>query len=153
MRSVIGQLVIAILLAAAGAVCWALGKSAEGLAQGSEELVTLQYEAAAGGNDDVNRWIQYAAPVPGIGDSITADVRKRQATADYWLEKYDELGKLRLANTSEREPHLLLLASNAAFRAAQATPQSDRATALQRLQEAEKNYAEVLKTSPSEDAA
>lgn len=151
MRTVIGQLVMAVVLAVAGAVCWTLGSGARQVILAREQLATMQYADASVDSEDLSRWLRYAAPVPSLGAQMATDVREKQATADYWLARYDALAAIR-AGTSESDPEILLLASNAAFRVTQKEI-VDRPTAIQHLQDVAKSYADVLKVSPSDDAA
>ncbi|HEV3140918.1 MAG TPA: aspartate--tRNA ligase [Vicinamibacterales bacterium] len=96
-----------------------------------------------------------AGPVArSLGAAATADLRDVRATADYWRGGYTAITPQRDANgaVTESDPQMLLLAANAAFRGGQA--ETDRASALRRVDAVIKNYADVLRSNPGHmDAA
>jgi hypothetical protein len=152
-RTAVGSLVVALLLAGAGVVSWTLGRSERDLAELHADVATLRFAAAA------DRAVTFK-PIPGqdllpgIGSVVGANSRDDRATADYWLARYDRLAGERGADGVAVAPDLQqrLLASNAAFRTAQ-TESVDRTTSLKHLEDVVKAYADVLKTSPDADAA
>ena len=154
MRTVVGSTIIAVLLAAAGGVCWAVGQTERELALAAEQLAMMRYDVAAE-TGSLEPTLKYATPLPLVGARFVADARDRQATAQYWLGRYDALTGPRdaVGAASTRDPLQLLLASNASFRATQAET-VDRATAISHIEAVIKNYAEALKANPgNEDAA
>jgi len=155
MRTVIGHVVLALVLAGAGGVCWKLGQTERALADAHEQLETMRYGVAATRAGDLEPALAYVAPVPVVGSGMATAARDDRATAEYWLGRYDALTAERNANgtTVPRDPHQLFLASNAAFRATQIET-VDRPTALRHLEGVIKNYADVLRTVPDDaDAA
>jgi hypothetical protein len=164
MKSVVAPLVIAILLAAAGAAFWIAGQTERRLADIHSQLATLQYSSVTADSEDAEQSLALAKRVPQVGAAATADLRDVRATADYWRGGYTSIApQVRGAgaqgtNTdangtaTESDPQLLLLAANAAFRGSQA--EADRAAALRRVDTVVKNYADVLRSSPGNmDAA
>ena len=155
MRTVIGHVVLALVLAAAGGACWRLGQIERALAGAREELATLRYGVAADRAGDLEPTLRYAAPLPVVGAQMMADSRDNRATAGYWLGRYDALRADHDASGAAiaRDSQQLFLASNAAFRATQVET-VDRPTALSHLEGVVKSYADVLKASPGDaDAA
>jgi hypothetical protein len=154
MRSVAGRFVVAILLFAAGAVFLAEAREVQRLARFHERLVTLQYDR---GNGDVQedtgngRW--WPPRVLNRRDNTY------QATLQYWRHRYDALSDATTLTGSANvesgaSSDLLLLAANAAFRAAQERPSTDRALAVERLDRVVEAYANVLRAHPGHgDAA
>jgi len=153
MKSILAPLVIGIVLALAGAAFWIAGQTEKRLADVHHELATLQYDTATTDAEEVQGELGAARRVPQIGEQAESDVRDTRATASYWRGGYSDIQPQKDANgtVTETDPHILLLAANAAFRGAQT---DDRITALRRLDTVVKNYADVLRNSPGNiDAA
>jgi hypothetical protein len=153
MKPIVMPGLMAVVLALAGAVLWAEGKTEARLADAHRQLATLQYATAAAASDDVGD-ARALARIPGLGRETTTDARRVRTTAQYWGAEYAALTPQRDAAGTivERDPDVLLLDANASFRAAQA--EADRNSALRKLDGVVKNYADVLRTSPGEpDAA
>jgi hypothetical protein len=86
---------------------------------------------------------------------VLGDLRARRATAQYWDSMYGALSLARDATGEpvEKNPDMLFLAANAAYRAGQRAG-GDRLAAVRALDAVIANYAEVLKKSPGHvDAA
>jgi hypothetical protein len=158
MKRMLMPIVVAVLLAGAGAVFWTLGNAEERLARVQTSVATLDHAAVADGQDEADGAIAYAARVPGLGEPLLTSAKDRRATAEYWLARYDALALERDAGGApvETDPVILLLAANAAYRTARAGP-LDRAGALERLDAVVRNYGDVLRSSADtavlEDAA
>jgi hypothetical protein len=153
MKSVAGPLFIAVLLALAGAAFWIAGQTERRLAEVHQQLAMLRYTDAITGGDAVDASMQLARRLPRVGDALAADTRDGRATAEYWRSDYAAIDAKRDASgaLTETDPHVLVLAANAEFRASQHA--TDRADALRRLDKAVKTYSDVLKTTASPDAA
>jgi hypothetical protein len=159
MKRVVTPLVVAAVLLAAGAALWMLGKAEQAVALQKTRLATLEFAAFDAVGDEpsdaggTGRSFVYAARMPSVGTALTDAVRGGRATADYWRGRYADLTLERDAGGSllERDPALLLLAANAAFRSA-GLATADRDTALDRLDTIVSNYADVLKSSPGGEA-
>jgi hypothetical protein len=150
MKSAITPLILAILLLAAGAVCWTLGQAQDRIARATTDVATMEFGAVAPGGKDaeeLERSLGYAARVPVIGTEMTGDARDTRVTAAYWLRRYDTLALTRDAGgaTVERDPEVLLLAANAGYRASRLTA-VDRQTGLERLESIIHDYSDVLKS-------
>src|SRR3954471_13712372 len=122
MRSTLTPLIVALLLFAAGALCWVLGEAQDRIARAKTDVATLEFGAVApGGHDgeELDRSLGYAGRLPLIGTDMTSDARDAQVTAAYWLGRYDALALERDAGGApvEHDPEVLLLAANAAYRA------------------------------------
>jgi hypothetical protein len=162
MNKVAVPLVVALLLFAAGALAWTLGEAEERTARVKAQIATLDFRAVADGTGDTAAAepddngagsLSYAERVPQLGERIRNEVRSERSTAAYWLRRFDELSLERDAGGAllERDPGMLLLAANAAFRASQ-LESADRETALARLESIVRNYADVLKSDAANDA-
>jgi hypothetical protein len=163
MKRILAPLVVALLLLAAGLATWTLGQAEERVARAKTLLSTLEYEtlvaadpisgeAVAEDNGD-GPSPAYATRLPGYGAELSSQTSGARATAEYWLGRYDQIALERDAGGAliERDPRLLLLAANAAYRAS-GLETADRETALELLQAILGNYADVLKSSPDNDA-
>jgi hypothetical protein len=154
MKSVVGPLVVAILLALAGAGSWLAGQTETRLADAHKQLATLQYSEAAAASDEVEQKLGLERRVPVLGPQAEVDVRDLRAEARYWRADYASLAPQRDAagSLTETNPALQLVSANAAFRAGQAS--TDRLDAVRRLDTVVKTYADVLRSSAGQaDAA
>lgn len=155
MKSVIGPLLAALVLAVAGGASWAVGTTETRLVDAHAQLATLQYATAAATADAAERTdadviaksdlLRLGRRIVALGRSTPTDARDLHATADYWRSSYAAIAPLKDAAglVVETDIAILTLAANASFRASQAA--TDRANALRKLDEAVKNYAELLK--------
>ncbi len=156
MKSVVAPLVIAILLALGGAAFYLAGQTETRLADAHKRLALLQYQAAADATQETENntmLMDLTRRIPVAGLDPEADVRDVRAAADYWRSNYAALAPKRDAGgmLTEKDPDLLFLSANAAFRASQT---GDRVDTLRRLDTVVKTYADVLKNSPGHvDAA
>ena len=153
MKNIVTPLVLAILLLAAGVASWTLGRAQERIAQVETQVATLEH-AAVVDDDELDRSVVSATRVPRFGDEMAQAAENGRATAAYWLGRYGALALERDAGGAlvERNPRLLLLAANAAFRASRLDT-VDRDTALDRLDAIVRNYADVLKSGPVNDVS
>ena len=146
MKSVVGPLVAAVLLAAAGGAFWIAGHTETRLAEVHKQLATLRYAQAETEGSDVEASLGLERRVPVLGTSAELDVRDARASAGYWRSDYAAIAPQHDANgvVTETDPAILLLSANAAFRASQTS--TDRADTVRRLDNVVKSYGEVLKT-------
>ena len=145
MKSVAGPFLAAVVLALAGAAFWIAGQTETRLADVHKQLATLRYADAASDGDDFEGSLGIERRVPVIGQAVAADARDLRAAAGYWGSDYAAVAPQKDANgvVTETDPAILLLAANAAFRTNQ---NADRITAVRRLDDVVRSYAEVLKT-------
>ncbi len=130
MRRVIAPLLLTLLLAAGGAAAWLFGNAERRAAEGRQALATLQFTSAQ----------------PTAAD---------QASANYWLARYDALSQQHDASGAlvERDPDVLFVAANAAYRSLDRSA-TDRQALVRTFDGIIKSYAEVLKKEGApEDAA
>jgi hypothetical protein len=150
MKSTLVAVALTLLLVAAGAVSWALGRAHERAAEMKENVATLQFDAVADDEGPApDEWMSNPARVPVVGAAIAKEDRTDRATVAYWLGRYDALAPERdlTGTVLERDPELLFHAANATFRASQFDV-TDREAAVQRMEVILRSYAEVLTTSP-----
>jgi hypothetical protein len=133
MKSIIGPVLVAVLLAVAGAVFWMAGQSERRLAEVHQQIATLQYGGAMNEDDEVDATLGLARRLPGVGDAMANDMREERAVAQYWRSEYAAVEPRRDTSgmLTDTDPHLLLLSANAEFRASQRA--TDRAELLRRL--------------------
>lgn len=146
MKSVGGGLVVAVILFVAGAVAWAQAQLTRRVADAHQRLATLDYDL----DDDIDeaRTVWNRIPIPG---SAVEDVERHRATVSYWLARYESLSELTRAAgpLAPRDPHVLFIAANAAFRAADAQ-NIDRKAAIERLDGVSQAYADILRKAPDQ---
>ncbi len=145
MKSAVGPFLAAVVLALAGGTFWIAGQTDNRLADVHRQLAMLRYADAASEGDEFEQSLGVERRVPIIGAAVDADARDVRAEAGYWRSDYASVAPRKDANgvVTETDPAILLLAANAAFRGAQ---NSDRITAVRRLDEVVKSYADVLKS-------
>src|SRR3954468_20273422 len=126
MKSVVAPLILAIVLALAGAAFWIAGNTERRLSDIHSQLATLQYSAVTADSEDAEQNLGLAKRVPQVGAAATTDLRDARATADYWRGGYTAMapqGRTTTTDASgtatESDPRVLLLSANAAFRASQ----------------------------------
>jgi hypothetical protein len=149
MKSILTPTILAFVLLASGGLCWTLGQAQERAARVTTEVMTMGYKAVAEDAEPLDASLTYAARVPLVGDDIGTAVRDDRASANYWLGRYDTLTLQRDSGGAlvERDPQLLLLAANAAFRANEFDP-TNRQGSIQRLQAIVTYYADLVKSNP-----
>jgi len=129
-----GQALVALVLAAAGAILWRTSESEHRLAAAERDLVTLRYEEAAAQAQAPGR---IASLLPG-NNRLAADAKALSATAAYWQGDYDTV-----ASNADAK----LLAANAAFRTARKDGGTWQAV-VGKLDSVVKSYAEILREQP-----
>lgn len=145
MKSVVAQLILVVVLIAAGAVLWTVGAAEQRLANAERTLVTLRYEQAAeeletaGATNAAERLIADAT-----GMAVEATETRRQAA--YWLGDVDEF----LQNNDD--PSLKMLAADASYRALRAEGGTWQSVTT-RLDAIAKRYADVLREQPANENA
>ncbi len=141
MRSWVGQVIIAVVLAAAGLILWRAGELELRVAAAERELVTLRYDKA--GEIAAEPVSRIARLMPGEEQTI-ADAKLLGANSEYWQMDYSAVAA---------KPDIKLLAANAAYHAARRDGGPWQAV-VGRLDTLAKNYAEVLRDEPTRtDAA
>jgi hypothetical protein len=145
MKSIVGPFAAAVVLALAGAVFWIAGQTENRLAEVHKQLAMLRYADASAEGGEFEESLGLERRVPMVGAAVEADARDVRASAGYWRSDYAAVAPHKDANglVTETDPAILLLSANASFRATQNT---DRITAVRRLDDVVRSYAEVLKT-------
>lgn len=134
------QLIVALLLVAAGAILWRSSESERRLAAAERDLVTLRYaDAGAAAAQPAGR---LAALMPGAGRTST-DARTLETTAGYWQGNYEVVAE---------NPDAKLLAANAAYRNMRRAGGSWQAV-VGRMDTLVKQYAEILRDDPGNTEA
>ena len=155
MKGVIARAIVAALLFGAGWVCWTAGQLQARLTDANRQVIMLRYAGSLGEYDDIEQSLGYVGRLPSTVTDVLADVRARRATAQYWDSMYGALSLARDANGEpvEKNPDVLFLAANAAYRAGRRAD-GDRLATVRALDAVISNYAEVLKKNPGNvDAA
>ena len=146
MKSAATPIVAALVFAVLGTVFWLAGKTETRLADVHKQLATLHYDDAEAEGDDVEQSLGLERRVPVVGRAAEHDVRDARATAGYWRSDYAAIAPQKDPNgvVTEKDPGILFLSANAAFRASQAA--ADRSAAVRQLDTVVKSYGEVLKS-------
>jgi hypothetical protein len=141
--------ILALVLLAAGSVCWMLGQAEDRVARVTTQVMTMGYTAVAEDAEPLDASIAYASRVPLVGEDLGSAMRDDRASANYWLGRYEALTLKRDSGGAlvEQDPRLLLFAANAAYRANELEP-ADRQTSVQRLQTIVTYYADLVKSHP-----
>jgi len=153
MKSLFGAMVLAVLLAGAGALLWTIGVADRDLARLQTDIATMRFGAAGDDAAAVEARLGSAIVARG-GRSSRAEAAADRATAEYWLGTYGKLGASRAGGPRDAASASdALVAANAAYRAVDGD-KVDRAAAVARLEAVIKAYAEVLRADPGNvDAA
>jgi hypothetical protein len=145
--------VAALVVIVAGAILWTIGAFQGRKLAAEREFLTMRYEAPLEEYDALERAARY---VPGLRAVAAwrAELHARRAESQYWLGRYSALtapgngdgdaGGVR----GLRNPGLLMLAANAAYR--QTALDIERSpAAAERLDEIAGLYLDALKTDPT----
>src|SRR5262245_11175078 len=153
MKSVVGPVVVAALLALAGAAFWIAGQTERRLAEVHQQLAVLQYADAMNEGEEIDDSLGMARRLPRVGDRLANDARDERALALYWQSDYTAVEPKRDSSgmITETDPQLLLVGANAEFRASQHA--NDRAETLRLLDRVVKTYGDVLRTDASPDVS
>ena len=154
MKSIVVPAILAVAFAVSGLVVWSMGKTEAQLADAHKQLALLQYAEAGAESDDALAASPLVQRIGGFGREEQTDARHVRTTAEYWQAQYAALEPKRDAAGAliESDPDVLLHSANASFRASHG--ETDRNTALRRLDGVVKSYADVLKSNnTSLDAA
>lgn len=127
-----GQVVVALVLVAGGAILWRAAEFEQRIAAAERDLVTLRYDSAAA--EAAAAPSRLAALMPGGGRTV-ADARSLQATAAYWEADYD---------TVAANPEAKLLSANASYRAIRREGGTWQVV-VGRLDQLVKSYADILR--------
>ena len=157
MKTLVSQIVVALVLLAAAFACWTAGQLQQSVADAHERMALLQYDALDGAYDAVETSMGSARRVPWLAGQLLsiAKMDEQRAGADYWRGRYVALTAQQSAAGAvpEKAPEVMALAADAAYRTDQREA-ADRQDLVRRLDGAVKNYAEVLKKNPGDtDAA
>ena len=152
MKSIVGPFAAAVALALAGAAFWIAGQTETRLADVHKQLAMLRYTDAVSEGVRFEQSLGLGRRVPMMGRAVEADAHDARASAGYWQADYASIAPQHDANgvVTETDPAILLLSANAAFRASQ---NIDRITAVRRLDEVVRSYADVLKSQQKEECA
>lgn len=127
-----GQVAVALVLVAGGAILWRASEFEQRIAAAERDLVTLRYDSAAAAAGAAPG--RLAALMPGGGRTV-ADAHSLQATAAYWEADYD---------TVAANPEAKLLSANASYRAIRREGGTWQVV-VGRLDQLVKSYAEILR--------
>jgi hypothetical protein len=147
MKGILGFLIGALVLAAAGVAALVAGRFERHMADAQEYASTEQYEAARGSLAAAEAYVPYGQWLPRVGDDAGNEVRVRKAAIDYWQRNYDAVLPRETDPVGAVEGttlELQTIVANAAYRAGQAAA-SDKPTRLQAYEEAIGAFQTVLK--------
>jgi hypothetical protein len=153
MKAVIVRAIGATLLLGASWVTWTAGQLQARLTEANRQVLMLRYSGSLSEYDDIEQSLGYAGG--RLPTNMLADLHERRATAQYWDSLYGALPLVRDATGDpiEKDPEVLFLAANAAYRAGQRA-NGDRLATVRALDAVVSTYADVIKKSPGHvDAA
>ena len=148
MRGIAGLLVAALVLALAGIAALGTSSFERDLADAQQHVATDRFADAEDQLNDAERYAAYARWIPQVGARAARDLATRRAALQYWKKDYtgvlprdaDPVGAVDSANVALQQ-----VVANASYRAAQ-DKMTDKAAALQALDESIGNYMAVLKS-------
>jgi len=149
MKTVTAYVIAAALLGVLGTASLLMGRLDRDLARAEQHLIQSRYDEVAPILGRAERYYEYAAAIPWIGNGPLHGIRARQAALAYWQREYtamvpdqpDPLASVPADNVA----HQFLMA-NAMYRhgLGQAT---DRASTLAALESAASAYQTVLRNA------
>lgn len=151
MKTAAGRLVLALVLFVGGAACWAEARLTRLVAAAHQRFATLHYDG-----EDALEEAAAASSLQWPFGGLRSDIRRHQTAVAYWRARHDALMGLPAPpdaadaaglSGNAANPELMLLAANSAFRSSQ-RQQSDRAVAVEQLDNVMQAYAEVLRADP-----
>jgi hypothetical protein len=147
MRVLTRYFVPAAILMIVGFVIWTTGRIEQRATDARKQLLMLMYDGPVAEYDALEQDLRYLRLMPPLG-TIHSGIREQRATSRYWSGSYGELAPKTDAagGVTERDPGLLLVAANAAYREAGAG-QNDPG-AVQRLEAVLDQYTDVLRRGP-----
>jgi hypothetical protein len=163
MTTAVGRFLVAIVLFIAAAACWTEARIARRVADAHARLATLDYDV----EDEVDEAMTPINRLPWPLGSLRDDVARRRARAGYWQSREQGevangasvaplpglAGANESADDSGKDPELMLVATNSAFRTVLREGGEGQA-AVERLDAIIAAYREVLRTDPGNvDAA
>jgi len=163
MKKAAGRLLCALVLIAAGAVCWSEAGLARRVAGAHERLATLHYDVNDGIDETKGTADRLTLPVGSLGDEI----RQHRSRVAYWRigneagappegsaddaatrpELPDADGGNQTDEGEAVEAELRFVSTNTAFRTATRDP-SSRSSTVARLDMVLQSYADVLRADP-----
>jgi len=156
MRRLAGFFAGAGVLAIVGYACLSVARLEGHLADAQEQAATQQFGAAQASLAAAAPYLRYGQWVPLLGRDARQEVAARGAALQYWQRQYDELLPAQgepVAAVDETNADLRLVVANAVHRRGQ-SQSTERATAVQALDEAASGYLTVLRGETwNEDAA
>jgi len=148
-KSVTAYLIAAAIFAGAGVVGLTASRLQRSLADAQEQTSTQQYALAQQSLEAADGHLRYARFVPRVGEETVREVRARQAALQYWQGDFAKVLPAQaepVAAVDESNVELQLVVANAAYRAG-LKGVTERAAALQALNEIANGYLTVLKNN------
>ncbi len=139
MKTTIGRVSIALVLAVAAWACWREARLVARVADAKDRLATLRLSV----DESLEPKATLSDYVPGMGRSLSSDIEQHQASVKYWLSRYADVMDV---GQDDVDPAVLLLAANAAFRTSQRSG-GIGPVAVQELDGVLQGYAAVLKAA------
>jgi len=155
MRRSVVLIVIALILATAGAILLVAGSFDRRMGIAQEDMAVLDF------SDPQADYVALQGDLeklPWVSASTLREIRLRRAALQYWQRDYNELNDIAKTPPSqdgegEKDAELLLLAANASFRTTQKGPQ-DKVSLLKNLDGVIRAYADAIRAgSERPDAA
>src|ERR1051325_7316669 len=155
MKGIVGYVLVALVLALAGAACLAAGYLNRDMAHAQQDVMALKYDEADKTFAASERYFEYASRLPGVGDAPLNDVRTRRAEIKYWQGQFAAISspQQEAGTTASENIGLQMVAANAGYRAGRLQAKDKQAT-IQAVEAGMQSYLGVLKNAAhNEDAA
>src|SRR3954469_15617896 len=149
MRSILGYVFAAVVLAVAGLVCLAAGRLDRDMAHAQQNVMALKYDDADKTFADAEHYFDYASRLPWIGTGLVNDVRTRRAELRDWQGQLPSITSPQgesAGGSGEDNIALQLVAANAGYRAGRLQAKDKQAT-VQAVEASMKTYLAVLKNA------
>jgi len=137
-------MLVALLLAAAGAASLAAGRFERRFAIAQEDMAVLDFSDP---QQEFAALEQDLGKLPWTAGTTLNEIKRHEAELQYWQGDYSQLVELsRVSSKSDEpvDPELQILAANSLYRVAQHGPQ-DKVTVLKNLDAAIRAYSEALR--------
>lgn len=149
MKAIAGYLVGVVLLLLVGAACLGVGLLDREIARAEQQVVAEEYVEPQRIFEAAGKYYERASRLPWVGTGAVNDIRRREATLQYWEGQYAAMvsdAADPVANVPADNIDLQFLVANSVYRDAAARA-TDKATTIAALDAGISAYLTVLKNA------
>jgi hypothetical protein len=144
MKTVAGRFIIAVVLFAGGAACWAEAKVARRVADAYRRFATLHYDTDDRIGDARSALDRLPLPI----DTLGSEVQRHRTTVSYWRGEYGPLtAPIAPTDPGAADPDLMMTRANASFRTS--LGRLGDTAIIERLDGIINAYGDVLRSDPT----